>query len=118
LTSTPSSRRFAPAPRARDPGRLLADRLGVAVRTVERDVARLREAGVPIEVRGGTGGGYRIDARSSLEPVTLTPGEAAALVAALVAVGPQASASARSAMDKLLAALHAGEDVSDRRARG
>ncbi|MET8333780.1 HTH domain-containing protein [Streptosporangium canum] len=95
----------ARAPRATT-GRLLAERLGVAVRTVERDIVRLREAGVPITVRSGPGGGYRIDTRSRLDPLSLTPGEAAALVVALVAVGPYASASARSAMDKLLTALH------------
>ncbi|WP_240506363.1 helix-turn-helix transcriptional regulator [Thermoactinospora rubra] len=100
--------------RARSPrrttGRLLADRLGVAVRTVERDVVRLREAGVPITVRSGPGGGYRLDAPAGPVRLSLTPGEAAALVAALVAVGPYSSASARSAMDKLLAALQRGED--------
>jgi hypothetical protein len=35
----------------------------------------------------------------------LTPGETAALVAALVAIGPYSSATARTALDKLLAAL-------------
>ncbi len=99
--------------RARAPrtttGHLLAERLGVAVRTIERDIARLRDAGVPITVRSGPGGGYRLDTSSSLAPLSLTPGEAAALVVALAAVGPYASASARSAMDKLLAALRAAE---------
>jgi hypothetical protein len=37
--------------------------------------------------------------------VILTPGEAAALVASLVAVGPYISATARTALDKLLSAL-------------
>ena len=40
-----------------------------------------------------------------LPPVDLTPGEAAALVAALVAIGPYTSATARTALDKLLTAL-------------
>jgi predicted DNA-binding transcriptional regulator YafY len=95
--------------RARAPrfvtGAVLAKRTGTTVRTVERDVARLAAAGVPVEVRRGPGGGYRIQGQARLPPVTFTPGEAAALVAAVVAVGPYTSATARTALDKLLAAL-------------
>jgi predicted DNA-binding transcriptional regulator YafY len=95
--------------RARAPrplsARLLAERLGVTVRTVERDVADLVAAGVPIRTRRGAGGGHRIDARTALPPVELTPGEAAALVAALAAIGPRSSASAQSAMAKLVRSL-------------
>jgi predicted DNA-binding transcriptional regulator YafY len=87
------------------PGRDLAVRTGTTVRTVERDIARLVEAGVPVRVRRGRGGGYRIDARRELPPVTFTPGEASALLASLVAVGPYISASAQSALGKLLDAL-------------
>lgn len=87
------------------PGTELARRTGTTVRTVERDIARLVAAGVPVQRRRGPGGGYRIDARRELPPLTLTPGEAAALIASLVAVGPYTSATARTALDKLLAAL-------------
>jgi predicted DNA-binding transcriptional regulator YafY len=87
------------------PGADLAARTGTNVRTVERDIARLVAAGVAVQVRRGPGGGYRIDARRELPPLTLTPGEAAALVASLVAVGPYISAAAHSALAKLLAAL-------------
>lgn len=87
------------------PGRDLATHLGVTVRTVERDVARLTAAGVPITVAHGPGGGYSIDARRQLEPLTLTPGEAAAIIASLVAVGPCISASAQSVLAKLLDVL-------------
>lgn len=83
----------------------LAEGLGVAVRTVERDLARLREAGVPIHVRGGPGGGYRLDCRRELPPIRFTPGEVAALIASLVALGPTASATALSATTKLLEAV-------------
>lgn len=30
------------------------------MRTIERDVTRRRAAGIPIEVKRGTGGGYRL----------------------------------------------------------
>ena len=95
--------------RARAPrfvrGTDLASRTGTTVRTVERDLARLTDAGVPIEVRRGPGGGYRINTRASLPPLTLTPGEVSALIASLVAVGPYVSATAQTALGKLLAAL-------------
>jgi predicted DNA-binding transcriptional regulator YafY len=95
--------------RARAPrplsARLLAERLGVTVRTIERDVADLVAAGVPIRTLRGAAGGHRIDARTMLPPVELTPGEAAALVAALAAIGPRSSASAQTAMAKLVHAL-------------
>ena len=87
------------------PGTDLARRTGTTVRTVERDIARLVAAGVPVQVRRGPGGGYRIDARRELPPLVLTPGEASALVASMVAVGPYVSAAAQSALGKLLAAL-------------
>ncbi|NUP68323.1 MAG: HTH domain-containing protein [Nonomuraea sp.] len=96
----------------------LAERTGVSTRTVERDIAALQDAGVPIAARRGTGGGYAIDARSELPPLTLTPGEASALVASLVAVGPRASASAQSALAKLIAALCEGGDDGRREGRG
>ena len=86
-------------------GSWMAAELGVSVRTVERDVAELLEAGVPIHVKRGPGGGYGIDARRELPTIAFTPGEASALIAAIVAIGPTASATAVSALDKLLLAL-------------
>ncbi|MBB4932261.1 putative DNA-binding transcriptional regulator YafY [Lipingzhangella halophila] len=85
--------------------RVLAERLGVSTRTVERDIARLREAGLPLVIRTGPGGGYTIDARTHLPPIELSPGEASALVSAVVAVGPFSSATAQSALHKLFAVL-------------
>jgi len=92
------------APRLVTGDQLGAD-LGVSTRTIERDIAELLDAGVPIDVVRGPGGGYAIDARSKLPPVTLTPGEAAAIITALVAVGPYSSGTARSALTKLIDAL-------------
>ena len=107
--------------RVRAPRRLtgdeLAARLGVSVRTVERDVAELQAAGVPITIRRGLGGGYSFDARSELPAIVLTPGEAAALVAALAIVGPRASAAAQTAMHKLLTSLCATSDTTKEQRR-
>lgn len=78
----------------------LADALGVTTRTVERDISRLRHSGIPVAVRKGPGGGYAFDARSSIEPIALDPAEVAALVVSLVALGPTATDSARTGMQK------------------
>lgn len=86
-------------------GATLAEELGVSQRTIERDVARLRDACVPIEVNGGPGGGYRFAARNTPLLIEFTPGEAAALIAAMTTVGPSSTATAQHALAKLIAAL-------------
>lgn len=79
------------------------------MRSIERDVTRLTTAGVPIRRRRGTGGGYAMTAPTTVAPVALTPGEVSALVVAIVNVGPYRSATALTALDKLLKALVAHE---------
>ncbi|MFJ7219101.1 helix-turn-helix transcriptional regulator [Amycolatopsis sp. NPDC098790] len=95
--------------RARAPrfvtGRVLAERTGTTVRTIERDVTRMRAAGIPVEVKRGAGGGYRLTMLTQVPPVSFTPGEVAALVASLVALGPYTSATACSALNKLITAF-------------
>lgn len=85
----------------------LARDLGVSVRTVERDIEALSAAGLPLIVGRGPGGGYRLAVGRVPVALDLTGGEIAALIASLTAIGPYSSATARSALDKLFAALTA-----------
>jgi predicted DNA-binding transcriptional regulator YafY len=70
---------------------VLAAQLGVGIRTVERDLARLRESGVPIESVPGPHGGSRLPRKVAPEPVALTFEEIAAAIASLAALGPTAT---------------------------
>jgi predicted DNA-binding transcriptional regulator YafY len=83
----------------------LAHRLGVSGRTIERDLAELAAAGLPVRAHRGRHGGYQLDVRDDGTPVELTPGEIAGIIVSLVTVGPYSSAMARSALDKLLEAI-------------
>jgi predicted DNA-binding transcriptional regulator YafY len=59
----------------------LADRFGVAVRTIYRDLDALQDAGLPIRADRGRGGGYALDKSYQLPPINFTAREAALLVA-------------------------------------
>lgn len=72
-------------------GVALAARLEVSVRTLRRDVDRLREMGYPVEARRGVDGGYQLAAGAALPPLVLDDEEAVAL-----AVGVQAAVQAGS----------------------
>ncbi len=61
----------------------LADRLGVTVRTVRRDITRLRELGYPVTGDPGPLGGYELGAGGALPPLLLTDDEAVAVVLGL-----------------------------------
>ena len=69
------------------PGGELAGRLDVSVRTLRRDVDRLRELGYPVESNRGVEGGYQLAPGAALPPLVLDDEEAVAL-----AVGMQAAA--------------------------
>jgi predicted DNA-binding transcriptional regulator YafY len=69
------------------PGTELAARLEVSVRTLRRDIDRLRELGYPVEANRGVDGGYQLAAGAALPPLVLDDEEAVAL-----AVGLQAAA--------------------------
>src|SRR5947207_2932271 len=60
----------------------LADRFGVSVRTMFRDLESLRDASLPVHGERGRGGGIALDRAYSLPPVNFTAREAALLVAA------------------------------------
>jgi len=95
----------AAAPRTRS-ARWLSDRFGVSVRTVERDLAALQEAGAPIWAESGRTGGYTIDAAATLPPASFTSDEALALLIGLGRLrGGPFDLAAATAMRKLLAVM-------------
>ncbi len=59
----------------------LAERFGITIRTVYRDLDSLRDAELPVRADRGRGGGYALDRAYTLPPVNFTPREAALLVA-------------------------------------
>jgi predicted DNA-binding transcriptional regulator YafY len=61
----------------------LAARLGVTVRTVRRDVERLRELEYPVVACLGAIGGYRLEAGAALPPLLLDDEEAVAITLGL-----------------------------------
>ncbi|WP_433385750.1 helix-turn-helix transcriptional regulator [Micromonospora sp. KLBMP9576] len=64
-------------------GTVLAGRLGISLRTVRRDVDRLRELGYPIAAVKGPDGGYRLGAGTELPPLLFDDEQAVALTVAL-----------------------------------
>ncbi len=89
--------------------RELAEELGVSERTALRDLASLREQGVPLEAEVGRGGGFRLDRDRGLVAVHFALGEVVALwlaasLSASASPGPW-SGAARAAVDKVLASL-------------
>jgi predicted DNA-binding transcriptional regulator YafY len=79
----------------------LADRLGVSVRTLRRDVDRLRELGYPVEAQRGVDGGYALAPGAALPPLVLDDDEAVALAvglqqASLAPVAGMAESSVRA----------------------
>lgn len=64
-------------------GAELATRLEVDVRTVRRDVDRLRELGYAVDASAGPGGGYRLGPGAATPPLLLDDEEALAVAVAL-----------------------------------
>jgi predicted DNA-binding transcriptional regulator YafY len=57
----------------------LAERFGVTIRTIYRDLDALREGALPLVAERGPGGGYALERSYTLPPVNFTPREAAVL---------------------------------------
>ncbi|MGN9842146.1 helix-turn-helix transcriptional regulator [Nonomuraea sp. H19] len=64
-------------------GAELAERLEVGLRTVRRDVDRLRELGYPVDATPGVAGGYRLGVGAALPPLLLDDEEAVAVAISL-----------------------------------
>ena len=72
------------------PGAELSERLEISVRTLRRDVDRLRDLGYPVHAERGIAGGYQLEAGAALPPLLLDDEEAVALAIGLrqAAQGP------------------------------
>lgn len=88
-------------------GAELADRLGVAPRTLRRDVERLRSLGYPVRAEQGSAG-YRLGSGAQLPPLILGDDEAVAVVLGLRAAAQQ---SISGIEDAAVAALTKLEQV-------
>ena len=95
----------AAGPRGRT-ARQLAGHFEVSVRTIERDLSALGQAGVPLATKQGRTGGYTLDRSMSLPPLNFTSGEATAVAVALSRSDHVLfSRDARSALLKIVAAM-------------
>lgn len=68
-------------------GAQLAERLGVTLRTVRRDVDRLRDLGYPVVAQPGVAGGYHLEAGTAMPPLLLDDDEAVAVAVGLRTAG-------------------------------
>jgi predicted DNA-binding transcriptional regulator YafY len=64
-------------------GAELAGRLGVGLRTLRRDIDRLRDLGYPVDATPGVAGGYRLGIGAALPPLLLDDEEAVAVAISL-----------------------------------
>ena len=99
----------------------LAQRLGVSVRTIFRDVDSLSTMGVPVYTEQGRGGGIRLVEGYSSDLTGLSSGEAEALalIASPAGIGVRdLAAPTRTALDKLAAAVPTMHQLRAQHARG
>lgn len=99
----------------------LAQRLGVSIRTIFRDIDALSAMGVPVYTEAGRGGGIRLLGGYTSDLTGLSPGEAEALalIASPASIGVRELAMPmRSALDKLAAAVPSIHQLRAQHARG
>lgn len=99
----------------------LAHRVGVSVRTIFRDIDALSGMGVPVYTESGRGGGIRLIEGYTSDLTGLSSGEAEALalIASPATVGVREfDTSARTALDKLAAAVPTMHQLRAQHARG
>jgi predicted DNA-binding transcriptional regulator YafY len=109
-------RAVSPRPRS---ARQLAGRYEVSVRTIERDIGALQQAGVPIYAEVGRRGGYALDRTMTLPPLNFTAAEAAAIAIALArATDVPYTREARTALRKVMAAMPGGASAGARTLSG
>jgi predicted DNA-binding transcriptional regulator YafY len=65
------------------PGSELAERMRVSLRTVRRDIERLRDLGYPVQATMGALGGYRLVAGTAMPPLLVDDEEAVAIAVGL-----------------------------------
>ncbi|MGC4816742.1 helix-turn-helix transcriptional regulator [Micromonospora sp. DT63] len=87
------------------PGSELAARLGVSLRTIRRDVQRLRDLGYPVQATMGVIGGYRLVAGKAMPPLLLDDEEAVAIAVGLRTAAGHAVAGIEEASVRALAKL-------------
>ena len=83
-------------------GEELAERLEISVRTLRRDIDRLRELGYPVEAGRGVDGGYRLAAGAVLPPLVIDDDEAVAIAVGMQAVAQGAVAGIEEAAVRAL----------------
>ncbi|MFG3643754.1 helix-turn-helix transcriptional regulator [Micromonospora sp. NPDC047762] len=87
------------------PGSELATRLGVSLRTIRRDVERLRDLGYPVKATMGAIGGYRLVAGKAMPPLLLDDDEAVAIAVGLRTAAGHAVAGIEESSVRALAKL-------------
>lgn len=88
-------------------GPALAGRLDVTVRTLRRDIERLRDLGYPIRSHPGRDGWYQLGDNGSLPPLLLDDDEATAVVVGLSAASQGTIEGVAEASRRALASLEA-----------
>ncbi len=87
------------------PGGELAGRLEVSVRTLRRDIDRLRELGYPVLANRGVDGGYQLEAGAAMPPLLLDDEEAVSLAVALQSAARESVAGVAESSLRALAKL-------------